>query len=307
MNPVVEAECALGYKSFFRQGFPENCLIFTFPISHSIVEFQGQELKEIVDLIHQKFDLDLGNYAKYSLQRRFEHVSILNGLQSKNDLIRFIEHQYSKDSLLEKITVGTTEMFRDPGLWRLLRSNILPKLKKKGNLSICHMGCSSGEEVYSLLILLTELDMLQSCKVLALDLNPGLLASAERGSYPISKLSQFQANYANSGASSSLMAFIQQADQTQFCIKQPKDFAIRFGQFDLVKDDCDEKFDLLFCRNVLIYFNSRLQGQSLTKLMDYLKPGGYLVFGHNESILNQSLSPRLKPFLPAENIFQSRD
>lgn len=269
------------------------------------MEFQGQELQEIVDLIHQKFDLDLGNYAKYSLQRRFQHVSILNGIRSKNEFLRFVEHQNNKDSLLEKVTIGTTEMFRDPGLWRILREDILPKLKEKKSISICHMGCSSGEEVYSLMVLLAELNMLKQSKCLAVDLNPKLLAQAELGVYPLSKLSLFNKNYWATGAHNSLEVYIKKLDNAQFCFRKPEDLSLRFAAFDLVKDECHEKFDLLFCRNVLIYFNARLQGLSLIKLMDCLNPGGFLVFGHNESVLNQSLTPRLKPFLPSENIFRS--
>lgn len=268
------------------------------------MELQNHDLQEVLDLIHHRFSIDLNGYAKYSLQRRFQHISILNGLRSTSELLRFLEQQHNRESLIEKITVNTTELFRDPALWQSLRTDILPRFRNKGPLSICHMGCSSGEEVHSMVILLTELDLHKQSDCLALDLNKKLLSEAQEASYPNSKLEQFKKNHAASGAKNKLDLHLEQQGNTHFSIRKPEGLSMRFAQFDLVKDECHESFDLIFCRNLLIYFNARLQGLSLIKLVDCLKPGGFLIFGHNESILTQSLSPRLTRCLPSQNIFQ---
>lgn len=155
-----------------------------------------------------------------------------------------------------------------------------------------------------MVILLAELGLHKQADCLALDLNKSLLSEAQRASYPNSKLQQFKKNYAASGAKTALDPHLEQLNSSHFSIRKPEGLSMRFAQFDLVKDECYENFDLIFCRNLLIYFNARLQGLSLIKLVDCLKPGGFLIFGHNESIMTQSLSPRLKRYLPSQNIFQ---
>jgi len=263
-----------------------------------------QELGELILLIKKQFGIDLSDYTKSSLQRRFHHLSVLNGLSSKPQLFEFIKNQTSKNSLVEKITVNTTEMFRDQTFWTLLREDVLKPLGEKESVSIWHLACSSGEEIVSMNILLQETGLYSKTRVLASDINPSILHKAEKASFPDRKLQLYKTNYSKIQGTRDFESYFEIEEHKQFTFK--RDFLKRthFSVFDLVLDHSENKFDLILCRNVMIYFNGDLQERVLHKLCDCLTPGGFLALGHNESLLKSKASNRLVPHQPSENIYR---
>lgn len=262
------------------------------------------ELSELILLIKKQFGVDLSDYARSSLQRRFQHLSVLNGLSTKSQLFDFIQKQTSKNHLVEKITVSTTELFRDHSFWTFLKDDVLKTLGEKERVSIWHLACSSGEEVVSMNILLQETGLSSKTRLLGSDLSDQLLKKAEKASYPERKLQPYKNNFSKVIETGDFDGYFEIDENKHFRFKakflQQTDFSV----FDLVLDRSNAKFDLILCRNVMIYFNADLQARVLQKLCDYLNPGGFLALGHNESILKSKPLNRLVPYHPAENIYR---
>ncbi len=263
-----------------------------------------QELKELILLIKKRFGIDLSDYAISSLQRRFQHIAVLNGLHSKHELFDFVNNQASKSSFVEKITVSTTEMFRDPGFWSIIKNDILKTLDEKKTVTIWHLACSSGEEVVSMNILLQETQVYKKSQVLASDLNPELLQKAEKASFPMRKMPLYKSNFSKASGRGNFDAYFDYDENKQFSFKSDFLKQTRFNVFDMVLDQPQQKFDLILCRNVMIYFNAKLQAAVLAKLCNALNPGGFLALGHNESILTSNGLSRILPYQPSENIYR---
>jgi len=264
----------------------------------------SQELDALIEIVRKQFGIDLSNYAKSSLQRRFHHLCVLNGLLSKSELFDFIHQQSSKNNLVEKITVSTTEMFRDPSFWHFLRKDVLKKLAQKENISIWHLACSSGEEVVSMNILLQETGLTDKSSVEGSDLNTNLLQKAKMAVFPEKKMNLFKNNYIKSQGEANFESYFDLADPKYFAFKQHLMKNTNYSTYDVVLDTCKKKHDLILCRNVMIYFNADLQARVLQKLSDCLNPGGFLALGHNESILKTKALKQLEPYYPQENIFR---
>jgi chemotaxis protein methyltransferase CheR len=194
----------------------------------------------------------------------------------------------------KRITVNTTELFRDPKMWIDLKRFFLPGLSEKKEINIWHSGCSTGQEVYSMMILLDVMGLLDRSHILATDINSDVLETAEKGTYKYLYNIEYLANFnkvINDGK--------EKADFIPFrkyCHVDPvkdtfqmKSFLFqkpRFNKFDLVNDNHKkEEFDLIICRNVIIYFNNELQERAIRLFHEALKPSGILMLGRHESIV----------------------
>lgn len=241
---------------------------------------------------------DFSEYSDKSLKRRLAKVLI----DYKVDLTGLLQQLKSNPPFLEQvvkdITVNTTELFRDPNIWQILKFNILPKFKNQQTINIWHAGCSTGQEVYSLLILLYELNLFDKAKVYGTDINSDVLQVARKGQYKY----RFNINYLDNFDKAvkenpyNYEAFEEIPYEKYFTIDKSKDL-IKMNQFlldkpvfkkhDLVKDGniFYGKFDLILCRNVIIYFNYELQNKVFDLFHNNLYPSGYLLLGMHESIL----------------------
>lgn len=262
------------------------------------------ELDELIEIIKKKYGLDLGCYAKSSLQRRLYRLCVLNGLQSSQELKDHITTLPSKNNLIEKITVSTTELFRDPGFWAFLKKDVLQKLSEKDRISICHMACSSGEEVISMAILLQEAGLFHKSVSQASDINTYLLHRAQQGAYPQNKQDLYENNYKSATNGKTFESYLEYSDGKQFGFRKDLLKNTQFNCHDLAVDTCKEKFDLILCRNVMIYFTPEWQTLVIQKLMNCIHPGGFLALGHNESVLRADSLSRLQPYYPPENIYR---
>lgn len=241
---------------------------------------------------------DFSDYSEKSLKRRLAKVLTDNKLnitalvnKIKNDSV-FVE------KIIKEITVNTTELFRDPQVWHAIRYAVLPKLKNNSTINIWHAGCSTGQEVYSLMIILNEMGLLDRTKIYATDLNDDVMNAAQKGEYKyrfnIGYLDNFDKvikenpyNYEE---------YYDVAYDKYFSIDKPTD-TIQMHDFlrekpiykkhDLVKDGNSlyVKFDIILCRNVIIYFNYNLQGKVFDLFHRNLYDTGSLVLGMHETIL----------------------
>ncbi len=256
------------------------------------------DLSRFVTALRTYTTYDLSDYSDRSLLRRLYKV-LDDERISLDELIGNIAKDASYgDHIVEAITVNTSELFRDPSVWLLLRSRIYPRFKTQNYLNIWHAGCSMGQEVYSNLMLLNELGLYEKARVYASDINQKILTAAQLGEYRyrfnLSYLDNFDLvvntnplNYEEKlNVSYSKYFDIDEAKDLirmhDFLRKKPT-----FRANDLVKgvNPFFVRYDVIFCRNVLIYFNAALQNKLFEVFYRNLYPGGILVLGAHESIL----------------------
>lgn len=249
-------------------------------------ELELEELKKLALHINKRYGYDFTDYAMSSFRRRVRRIMELYKIPSIDDLILSIEDgRRSIEEFVSEITVNVTEMFRDPPFWTVMREHILPNLMlNHDRINIWHAGCSSGEEVYSMAIVLKELGMLDKANILATDIDDSILKKARTGIYPLKNMEVHKKNYElYKGRWDMSYYFREQKNEAIMNPELTKN--VRFKKHDLVHGDLTAKFDLVLCRNVMIYFNQHLQNRILHKLHGSLFQYGYLVIGSKESLI----------------------
>lgn len=259
---------------------------------------EDQEIQIFVTALKGSAGYDFSDYSEKSLKRRLAKVLMDN----KTDLPGLIaeikrNHDFS-EKIVKEITVNTTELFRDPPVWQILRYKVLPRFRDFKTLNIWHAGCSTGQEVYSLMILLNEMGMLSKSKIYGTDINADVLDLAKKGVYKyrfnIGYLDNFDKvikenpyNYEkyNDVPYTRYFDIDKSKDQIKmhsFLTEKPV-----FKKHDLVRDSniFYSKFDIVLCRNVIIYFNYSLQNRVFNLFHNSLYEGGYLILGMHETIL----------------------
>ncbi|HON18449.1 MAG TPA: CheR family methyltransferase [Salinivirgaceae bacterium] len=257
-----------------------------------------EESNRIVAAIKSVSTYDFSDYSEKSFRRRID--KILEDLRIGVDelITKITRDKDFLESVVREITVNTTELFRDPELWVTLKYRILPKFQQNKSIFIWHAGCSSGQEVYSMLILLNELNLLDKAKVFATDLNTEMLEKAKQGEYRY----RFNLNYLDNFdkvIKENPYNYEDTKDvpyEKYFEIDKKRDTIVMkpflrnkpvYRKHDLVNDKniFYSKFDIIFCRNVIIYFNTKLQNKVLEMFSNNLYRDGYLILGAHESIL----------------------
>ena len=262
------------------------------------------DLKRIAGVVQDNHGYDFHNYATSSFKRRILRILDLKKL-SVDGLLQKIETQpqFMKE-LLGELTVNVTEMFRDPGFWVILRDKIIPAMTANGKtMKIWHAGCASGEEVYSMAILLHEMHITNNVSILATDLDPKVLEKAKAGTFPIKHLEVNEKNYSKLKTGNPLSTWFRSVKGT--AILDPRLLKnVTFREHDLVTADIDDTFDVVLCRNVMIYFNQSLQNTVLTKLHRNLVMNGFLSIGQKESLTWCDVSTRFEIFSSPEKIYR---
>jgi len=248
------------------------------------IDNQNIELQLLLQAIYLKYGYDFRNYAKASVRRRVEHF------MKKENLNSFAETQHKIlyevnffDRLLLDLSVNVTEMFRDPNFYRSFRQNVVPFLKKQPFLKIWHAGCASGEEVYSMAILLKEEGLYNKTQIYATDMNQIILNQAKEGIYLINRLKLYTENYQKAGGKESFSDYYI-AHYDHVVMNKSLKENILFSDHNLATDGVFGEMHVIFCRNVLIYFNRDLQNRALGLFNDSLINHGILCLGSKESI-----------------------
>lgn len=249
-------------------------------------EIEISDIRRLAEVIKSTYGYDFTNYAMSSFKRRVLRILELRKIPSVDVLIKNIkENPQLSEEIISEITVNVTEMFRDPSFWRMVRDNIIPNILLNHNtVSIWHAGCSSGEEVFSMTILLKEMGILEKSKIVATDLDKSILERAKSGEYPAKNMELNEKNYIRFQGSAQLSKYYKVFNGK---VKMDKTLVenVSFREHDLVQGNIFSKFDLVFCRNVMIYFNQTLQNVVLRKLHESLFKYGYLMIGSKESLI----------------------
>ncbi|MFB9862804.1 protein-glutamate O-methyltransferase CheR [Rufibacter immobilis] len=247
-----------------------------------------EELEKLLKEMARLYRYDFTAYSRESLKRRINRVLLLKKIPS----IAELHYQVTTDPdffayLVEQITVNVTEMFRNPAFFHTLRQEVFPILAQEPFIRIWHAGCSTGEEVYSLAILLQEANLLNRTLLYGTDLNPHVLQQAKSGLFHVANLKTYSENYLQSGGTSSLSDYYTvRYNQALFSdeLRQRMVFSVH----NLVSDQSFNEFNLILCRNVLIYFNRDLQDRVFNLFTESLPAGGILALGAKETLVHST-------------------
>ncbi len=267
---------------------------------------QQREIQRFLEVVHQKWGYDFSDYAEASLTRRIHYCLGAAGNLTLSELTkRITDDERVFNWFLEHFTVNVTEMFRDPPFYKMLREEVIPFLATYPRINIWHAGCSTGEEVYSLAILLQEAGLLHRCSIYASDLNGANLEKAKRGIVPISAIRDYTQNYRLAGGGEDFSKYYT-AQYEYALIKKSLHERVNFFAHNLATDGVFHEFQLILCRNVLIYFKRQLQERVLTLFTDSLSPGGYLALGTKESIAAPGLQNRYTVVSRPDKLFRKK-
>ena len=249
-------------------------------------EIQIVDIRKLTEIIKTKYGYDFSNYAISSFKRRILRILELHKFHSVDALVKRVhDDPIFFEEFISEITVNVTEMFRDPSFWRILRDKIIPNiLLNHKKVRVWHAGCSSGEEVYSMAILLKELGILEDSKIIATDIDDQILERARSGVYSARNMELNEKNYVRFRGENQLNKYFEVKNGLAYMDKSlVKDVSYR--KHDLVEGMVFNKFDIVLCRNVMIYFNHNLQNEVLKKLHGSTFKYGYLAIGSKESLI----------------------
>lgn len=266
----------------------------------------ANELTKIIHLIHQQYGYDFSNYARASLERRVIRCMQQAGLKTTYDLTYNLTNDKSFfDWFLQSLTVNVTEMFRDPTFYRDLREKVLPKLATYPVIKIWHAGCATGEEVFSMAILLAEAGLLERSRLYATDLNPANLEQARQGIIPVQQMKAYTDNYMKSGGENEFSSYYT-ALYEHVIIRKEYRTNIVLAQHNLAVDQVFNEFQLICCRNVLIYFDRELQNRVFQLFHESLSPLGYLAIGTKESIQTADVRTQFETVSSPNRIYRRK-
>ncbi|HIJ95772.1 MAG TPA: protein-glutamate O-methyltransferase CheR [Desulfuromonadales bacterium] len=264
------------------------------------------EIKFLLEGVYQVYGYDFKNYSEASLRRR-----LLHWLSSSDfDTLSQAQSQLLRDrdlfeTLLQGITVTVSEMFRDASFFKAIREQVVPYLKTYPFVKIWHAGCATGEEAYSMAILLLEEGMQGRFRIYATDINEAVIRSAQEGIYPLKDLQNFTRNYQRSGGSGSFSDYY--TARYDYAILSPSlRENIVFAAHNLTADAAFGEMNLILCRNVMIYFKTALKDQVLELFDSSLVAGGFLCVGTKESLDNRKISGRYEELTPRAQIYRKR-
>ncbi len=242
------------------------------------------EIRLLLDAVLLRYQHDFRDYAIASLRRRMRQAMTHFGCATLTQLQDRLLHDPAVFSqMLQFLTVQVSEMFRDPGYFKALREQVLPVLATYPSLKVWVAGCSSGEEVWSLAILLAENGLLERTIVYATDINSEALQRAESGIYPLERLAGFSRDYLAAGGTGSLSDYYVEAYGGAAFSRSLKSHIV-FADHSLATDSVFSEVHLVSCRNVLIYFNRKLQDRAIGLFRDSLVRHGFLGIGSRETL-----------------------
>ncbi len=264
------------------------------------------ELRLLVDAIFLRYHYDFRGYASASLKRRLTAAMARFDCTTLSQLQDRVLHDPPVfPALLDYLTVQVSEMFRDPGYFRALRENVVPLLRTYPSLKIWVAGCSTGEEAYSMAILLREEGLFDRAQIYATDINPHALEQAQSGVYPIGRIAGFTENHRRSGGKRSLSDYYTAAYDRAVFDKSLRS-RIVFSDHSLATDSVFAEMQFISCRNVLIYFTRDLQDRAVGLFRDALCRKGFLGIGSKESLRFSTHAPAFDVLSAAERIYQKR-
>ena len=251
---------------------------------------KDEELEYLIKDVYDLYGYDFSLYSRASFKRRVNRICLIDKFTSFAELRYTLinEPNYLK-RFIEEVTVNVTEMFRDPYFFKELRENILPQLGTYPLIRIWIAGCSTGEEAYSVAILLKEAELYHISLIYATDINPSVLETARAGVFPISQMKTYSENYILSGGKKDFSDYYTaNYDSARFDSSLKEKMIL--STHNLVSDSSFNSFQLIVCRNVLIYFDKPLQERVFKLFDDSLENLGYLALGSKETLRFSNLA-----------------
>jgi chemotaxis protein methyltransferase CheR len=247
-------------------------------------ELEDIEVHLLTEGIYRHYGFDFRDYSLPSLRRRIWKRVYAEGLGTISGLIEKVLHDAAcMERLLLDLSVNTTAMFRDPTFYLAFRRKVVPLLRTYPFVRIWHAGCSTGEEVYSMAILLQEEGLYDRCRIYATDINEAVLQKAKTGIFPIQTMQENTSNYISAGGTGTFSDYYTaRYDYTIFRPSLREN--VVFAQHNLVTDASFNHFNVIFCRNVLIYFNNALQDRVQQLFLESMEMFGILGLGKKETI-----------------------
>src|SRR5689334_182210 len=273
------------------------------PVTYD-ADLERVEIELLLEGIYRHYGFDFRSYAFSSVRRRLWKRMESEGLTTISELQAHVLHDPdSMERLLLDLSVNVTSMFRDPGFYLAFRDKVVPTLRTYPFIRIWHAGCSSGEEVYSTAILLEEEGLLERARIYATDINDVVLQHARDGIFPLNRMQEYTENYIKAGGKRSFSEYYTaKYDGALFSPSLMRN--VVFAQHNLVTDRSFSEFNVIFCRNVLIYFDRELQQRVHGLFYDSLAMFGVLGLGSKESLKFSQYEPCYEKLHPREKLYR---
>lgn len=252
------------------------------------VEITDEELNSLTTAIKTRYGIDFTCYEKKSLKRGFARLIARNDLGSMMGLwSKILKDKEFLIKYIDDLLVNLTELFRNPEIWLKIKDDVLEQLKNKPSIKIWHAGCSTGEELYSMAIVLKQQGLLAKTQALASDLSTTALETAKKGTYSKMLWKKYTASYQNyypKGDPSHHFTVTEEEIIVNSGLKNH----VKFLRHNLVQDSMDKKFDIIFCRNVMIYFDETLKMKVLKLFHNALEDDGFFIIGYYDMLPESS-------------------
>lgn len=269
-------------------------------------EFDKIEINLLLDAIFHRYGYDFRNYAPQLVKNRIKHRLAISGLNYISEMIpKILYNDEFIDIILRDMSVTVTDMFRDPEVFKTIRQRVIPKLRNCPRINIWNAGCATGEEVYSMAIIMTEEGLEDKTHIYATDFNNQSLAKAEKGVFPLEKIQMFTKNYVAAAGKNSFANYYY-AKYNSAKMKESLRKMIKFAHHNLITDGVFAEMHLILCRNVLIYFQQNLQDQVLNLLTNSLDSNGFLVLGDKGAIEFSDVEDKFEVFARNERIYRKK-
>jgi len=266
----------------------------------------NEEYRQFLESIRFVYGYDFTEYAEASVIRRIRAFMENNKVGSLKELgIMVLKDESAFEHFIQEITVNVTEMFRDPLFYKSLRKNVVNRLATYPFIKVWIAGCSTGEEVYSLAILFREEGLLDRTVIYATDINQDALQKAREGISAINSMKNYTENYLKAGGKNSFSDYYKAKYNSVLWDKSLRQNIV-FSVHNLAMDKSFNEFQLVLCRNVLIYFNQDLQSKVINLFYESLCPFGFLGLGNKESLLFAKKQPCFEEIDKKEKIFMKR-
>ena len=263
-----------------------------------------EELDIFINELFDSYGYDFSNYARASLKRRVNRLMAIERFPSFAEMLYKVKNDAGYyNHVVQELTVNVTEMFRDPEMYKTIREQLLPVLATHPFIRIWHAGCSTEKEVYSMTIILEEANILHKSLLYATDLNAVVLDNINKGIFPLTHMKQYSENYIASGGKKDFSDYYTaKYEWAKFHERLRSKMVV--ATHNLVSDRSFNEFQIIMCRNVLIYFDKVLQDKVLTLFDNSLEKLGYLILGSKENLRFSAIASKYVQMANKEKIWR---
>jgi len=271
------------------------------------MSFDAHEFRKFLESIRFVYGYDFTEYSEASVKRRTAHFMSGRKIDALDELGRILlQNEDIFEEFIQEVSVTVTEMFRDPTFYKSLREKVMKRLATYPAIRIWIAGCATGEEVYSIAIVLSEHDLLQRSIIYATDINQKSLQIAKEGIYSMTNMKAYTENYIKAGGQRSFSEYYKAKYDSVLFNKSLKQNIV-FSPHNLTVDKSFNEFQMIICRNVLIYFNQDLQGKVINLFYESLCTFGLLGLGNKESLLFTSRKKNFEEIVKKERIYMKKE